>query len=211
MPQSPFYNFSFTAASLRPELMAAVGEHFLQADSWAAAKTAVLASNAVQSRSSTSSVRMEREIRKRLQALTSDQLRMVVTSTNDVRTTLTWLAVVKRSAFLFDFASEVLRSKLQQHEPILRVSDYERFIDEKAPQHPQLSKLTKTSTAKIRRVLLLMLREAGLLASGSDLGTIHRPTLPPEIENIIRSDNAKWLAAFLFPDAEIRTSRSARV
>jgi len=207
MIQPLAYSFSFTAASLRPELAGTVVEYFFRLGSWEETKRAILAANALQARSSASSIRMEREIRRRLQKLTADQLELVHKSTTDVCTCLAWLAAVKHSAFLFDFPAEVLRAKWELHDPVLRASDYERFINEKAPLHPELAQLTSSSAAKIRRVLLLMLREVGLLASGTDLGTIQRPVIPPAVEKVIRRDNPRWLAAFLLPDAEIGTPR----
>ncbi len=201
------YNFSFTAASLRPELVGTVAEHFFQLRSWDAAREAVLKSNALQSRSSTSSIRMEREIRLRLQELTPGQLRLILDSTTDVRTAVAWLAAVKHSTILFDFTAEVLRAKLETRDMVLRASDYERFIEEKLPRHPELGHLAASSSTKIRRVLLLMLREAGLLGAGSDLGTIQRPILPAPLEDAIRSDDPKWLAVFLLSDREIGTRK----
>jgi hypothetical protein len=208
-PQGP-YNFTFTAASLRPELLSTVAGHFLRLGSWLETKEMVLSTNALQSRSRASAVRMEREIRQRLQELTRDQLKLVHDSTKDVRTCLCWLAAVKRSAFLFDFASEVLTTKWEQHDSILRASDYERFIEEKTADHRELLELTSSSSRKVRNVLLLMLREIGFVTSGTDLGTIQRIVLPPVVQQVVCSDNPKWLAAFLFPEAEINSTKARR-
>lgn len=210
MTKRSAYSFSFTAASLRPELVTILVKHFSRLGSWDEAKNAVLATNALQARSSASSVRMEREIRQRMKALTPEQLKLVSTSTADVRTCIAWLGAVKHSAFLFEFPAEVMRSKWDLRDAVLRVSDYERFINEKTPHHSELAKLTASSAAKIRRVLLLMLREVGLLVAGSDLGTIQRPFLPPSVENVIRADEPRWLAAFLFSDDEIGTHKARR-
>jgi hypothetical protein len=207
MTQHGTYSFSFTAASLRPEIVGTMFEHFSRRGSWEETKKDILSSNALQARSPASAIRMEREIRQRLQTLTPEQLDMIAGSTADVRTCLAWLGAVKHSAFLFEFPAEVLRSKWEHHEAVLRASDYERFIDEKALHHPELAKLSPLSSAKIRRVLLLMLREVGLLIAGSDLGTILRPPLPPAVEESIRADDPKWLAAFLFSDFEIGQPR----
>lgn len=183
-------------------------EYFFRLGSWEETKQAVLAANALQARSSASSIRMEREIRQRLQTLTAEQLSLIQKSTTDIRTCLAWLAAVKHSAFLYEFPAEVMRAKWEHHDTVLRASDYERFINEKAPHHPELVRLTESSTTKIRRVLLLMLREIGLLASGTDLGTIQRLVIPPVVEKAIRRDDPKWLAAFLLSDAEIGTPRN---
>ena len=88
------YSFSFTAASLRPELVPIVVERFSRLGSWDEARKAVLATNALQARSSASSIRMEREIRQRMQTLTPEQLKLVSISTADVHACIAWLGAV---------------------------------------------------------------------------------------------------------------------
>lgn len=197
------YSFGFTAASLRPELLVVLAEKFMKVGSWDLAKEEVLRTNALQCRSPNSSNRLERELRPRLQTLTRPQLELVCHATAESRTHLAWLAAVKHSAFLFDFAAESLRAKLEQHETVLRLSDYRRFLEEKANQHPELASLTESSTGKVQRVVLRMLREVGILGKGPDLGSLHRPVIPTNVEQAIRLDDPRWLAAFLVPNKEI--------
>lgn len=199
------FSLSFTAASLRPELARIVADCYLNTGDWGTAKKRVLSENALQCRSSASSVRLERELRQRLQCLTEAEIVLLATSTSNERVLLAWLAAVKQSSFLFDFAAEELRFKLEMHDPVLRSSDYDRFVEEKSGPHPELSQLSESSSIKVRRVLLLMLREAGILHDGEDLGEIRRPVVPLAIAKAIRKDNARWLAAFLVPENEINT------
>ena len=116
---------------------------------------------------------------------------------------MAWLAAVKRAEFLYQFATEVLREKLRIHDSILRESDYKRFIEESTDQHSELAGMTEMTVGKIRRVLFRMLKEVGLLVPGIDLGTITRPVVPQIVEDVIREDDPRWLAAFLFSDAEV--------
>ncbi len=199
------FSLSFTAASLRPELVRIVAEHYLNAGDWDTAKKRVLAGNALQCRSSTSSVRLERELRQRLQCLTETEITLLVRSTSNDRSLLAWLAAVKQSSFLFDFAAETLRLKLEMHDSVLRSSDYARFVEEKSVTHPELSRLSESSSIKVRRVMLLMLKEAGILHHGDALGEIQRPVVPSAITQAIRADHPRWLAAFLVPENEINT------
>lgn len=200
------YNLGFTALSLRPELARIVGEIYQAEGDWDAARRRILATNALQTRSSASAVRQERELRQRLALLTADQLAVLVEAPAGDRAAVAWLAAMKHSEFVFDFAAEVLRDKLELHDPVLRASDYERFVEGKTLVHPQLSRLTPSSAAKIRRVLLRMLVEAGLLAPGAALGTIHRPVLSPELRRAVTGDDPRWLAGFLVPRGEIAGS-----
>ena len=197
------YNFSFTAASLRPELMRIAAEIFLASDSWETAKERILATNALQCQSTGSAVRQERELRQRLQLLTAAQLTLLVEAPAEDRAAMAWLAACKHSRFVFDFAAMVVREKLAANDPVLRLSDYESFVDLQAVSHPEMGGLTPSSKAKIRQVLFHMLGAAGLLSKGQGIGRIHRPVLSPASAQAILSDNPRWLAGFLVPDAEI--------
>lgn len=200
---SSFYNLSFTAASLRPELARIVAESFVAMGNWNVARDRILSSNALQCRSTSSAIRLERELRHRLATLTRDQLMLVARATAEDRAAIAWLAACKHIRFVFEFAAEVLRDKLAAHDPVLRHSDYEAYVESKGLSHPEIARLTTSSKNKIRQVLLRMLAEAGLLEKGAALGTIQRPALSPAVVRVVTADNPRWLAGFLIPDAEL--------
>jgi hypothetical protein len=197
------YNLSFTAASLRPELARIVAESFLAVGDWDLVKKRVLSTNSLQCRSTSSAIRLERELRQRLETLTRDQMILLVQATAEERAAIAWLAACKRIRFAFEFAAEVLRDKLAVHDPVLRPSDYEGYVENKRLAHQEFARLTASSKNKIRQVLLRMLAEAGLLEAGASLGTIQRPVLSPAVGRAIVSDTPVWLAGFLVPDSEI--------
>ncbi len=197
------YHLSFTAASLRPELGRIVAECYLVEQNWEATRNRILADNALQCRSPSSAVRLEREFRQRLMTLTRAQIALLAQSTAPDRALISWLAAVKHSSFLFDFASESLSSKIENGDPVLRLSDYRRFTEAKISSHPELEAVSPATAEKVRTVTLRMLNEAGILHSGEGLGLITRPVLTPEVEKSIREDDLRWLAAFLVPESEI--------
>ena len=199
----PSYKLSFTAASLRPELVRIVAEYYLELGNWDLAKDRTLSTNALQCRSVSSAIRMERELRQRLETLTIDQITLLTQATAEDRAAIAWLAACKHIRFAFEFAAEVLRDKLAAHDPVLRHSDYEAYAETKGLSHPEFVRLTTSSKNKIRQVLLRMLTEAGLLVKGTSLGTIQRPALSPAVLHVINADNPSWLAGFLVPDIEI--------
>ena len=206
---SPAYNLGLTAASLRPELARIVAEHYLETGSWDAAKERILSANALQARTQESARRLERELRGRLTTLSEEQITLLARSTGEDRVAMAWLAVIKHSVFAFEFAAEVLRSKLEEHDPVLRPSDYEGYVEEKMVVHPELTRLTASTKGKIRRLLLYMLVEAGLTGPGTDLRPIHRPVLSGSTVQVIAADDPAWLASFLVPDHEIARLREA--
>lgn len=183
-----------------------MAEIYLVNEDWGVTKHRILSTNAFQCSSAASSVRMERELRQRLQHLTTAQLRLLADATSQDRARLAWLAAVKHSALLFEIAAGLLRSKLEIHDNILRPADLERFFSQQRAAHPELTRITSSSFTKIRNVLLLMLKEADILLKGrrdGGLGIIHRPILPADIQEAILNDDGQWLAAFLVPDSEI--------
>jgi len=206
IPASSVYNLSFTAASLRPELARIVAECFLNNGDWDLTTKQILSTNALQCRTSTSGVRLERELRHRLATLTHDQLVILSQANTEDRTAIALLAAFKRAPFAFEFADEVLRDKLASLDLVLRHSDYEAYVENKKLIHSEIARLTPSSSGKVRRVLMRMLSEAGLLEKGTALGTIHRPVVSSEVVRAITSDSPHWLAGFLVPDAEIPNS-----
>src|SRR6266545_3612709 len=203
---STTYNLSFTAASLRPELARIVSECYLAEGNWAKAKNRLLASNALQCRSAASAIRLERELRQRLQTLNHEQINLLAQGTAEDRAAMAWLAVCKHIPFVFEFATEILMEKLVSHDPVLRNSDYEAYVESKALLHPEIGRLTAKSKNKIRQVLLRMLVEAGLLETGNALGIIQRPVVSPAVVRAVTSDNPVWLAAFFIPQHQYADS-----
>jgi len=185
--------------------MSAVAEIFLKQGSWKETKEIVLKTNALQCRSAASSQRLEREIRPRLQRMTLEQLQEIAHADSQTRTCLSWLAAVKHSAFLYDFAADLLRRKVEHHDLVLRESDYRRFLEEKRVVHTEIGGLSAVTEGKVRRVLFAMLREMAILHDSDEgIGRIERPIIPFQVETLIRQEDPELLAAFLVPDREIR-------
>jgi hypothetical protein len=202
---APAYNLSFTAAALRPDLAGILARTYQDTKDWDLCREQILSTNALQCRTASSAIRLERELRQRLQHLTSNQIQVLAAGTYEERSALAWLAVVKHSEFVRDFAMDRLRSKMEVHDLILHASDYETFIEQNAGRHPELASLSPSSAKKIRQVLLTMLRQASLLDKGPELGRIIRPLLPSSVHGAILADDPRWLAAFLYPDSDIPT------
>ncbi len=210
------YNFSFMSLSLRPDLARTLAEIFLEEKDWTRTKARVLATNALQCRSSKTAARIERELRHRLETLTAAQLRLLAAAPAEDRAAIAWLATLKHSRFAFEFAAEVLRDKIAVRDPILRYSDFESFVELKSLLHQELASLTPTARNRVRQVLQGMLAEVGLIGvvrnspSVNASTVIHRPVVsPPVLESII-SDNPRWLAGFLVTDEEIGGYRWGR-
>jgi len=200
------YNLNFRACSLRPDLARLVAECYLECENWADVKNRILATNALQTRSEKTAIRLEREMRQRLSTLTQSQIEILAHAPTEDSIAMTWLAVCKRIAFVRDFAVEVLREKIEVHDYILRPSDYEKFVDTKALSHPELSSMNETTTNKVRQITLRMAKEAGILMKGESWGVLSRPVISLTVRNVIRDDDERWFAVFLISNSEMMAS-----
>ncbi len=203
VPPENLVSFSFTAASLRPELIRVIANAFLETGSWELAKKKIRSSNALQSRSPRTAVRMEIELRQRLMRLTPGEIQLAAHGIAEERTAIAWLAALKASRYIHAFASEVLRGKLSSLDPVVRASDYETFFENQSAVYPSIATLATSSRAKIRSILLTMICEAGIGQRAGREVRIHRPVVPPSVYSALLADSPHWLAGFLVPDSEI--------
>ena len=214
VPQPFRYCLSFTAAGLRPELAAVIAAiHLEEEGDWTRTKAVVLERNALQARSASSGKRLESELRQRLQGLTNPQLQLLARGTTEERSAMAWLAVLKRIQIAADLTREVVLGKLSSLDPVLRRSDMAAFYEDCERDHPELSALAPSSQQKVRSALLQMLRDAGLLAGkagkGGTLGTVQRPFLSPEVQEVVAGDDPALLASFLL-HAPARPAKSRK-
>jgi len=177
------------------------GIHLEQEGDWARTKAVVMDRNALQARSASTGKRLESELRQRLQRLTAAQLQLLARGTSDERSAMAWLAVLKRIQIAADLSRDVLLEKLSSLDPVLRRSDMAAFYEDRERDHPELGALAPSSQQKVRSALLQMLRDAGLLAGkagkGGTLGTVQRPLLSPQVQELVASDDPALLVGFL--------------
>ena len=177
------------------------GIHLEEEGDWARTKAKVLERNALQTRSASSGKRLESELRQRLQCLNAPQLQLLARGTSDERTAMAWLAVLKHIRIAADLTHQVLMGKLSGLDPVLRRSDMAAFYEDCERDHPELAALAPSSQQKVRSALLQMLRDAGLLAGkagkGGTLGTVQRPFLSPQVQEVVAGDDPALLAGFL--------------
>ena len=175
--------------------------HLNEEGDWTRTKAAVLECNALQTRSASTAKRLESELRQRLQQLNGPQLKLLARGSNDERSAMAWLAVLKRIQIAADLTRQVLVGKLSSQDPVLRRSDMAAFYEDCERDHPELAALAPSSQQKVRSALLQMLRDAGLLdgkaGQRGTLGTVQRPLLSPQVQELVASDDPALMAGFL--------------
>ena len=106
---------------------------------------------------------MSREIIQRLGSLTDEQLTLLSEGNLTEQKYLLWFAVCKTYDFIREFSTEVLRERFLARSTRIAELDYDAFFNRKADWHDELEKITTSTRKKLRQVMFLMMREAGLL------------------------------------------------
>lgn len=200
------YNMSFTAGALLHKESVRIAEQSAHHNDWLNLRKTVLEDNLLQTRSERSSKRLFGELVARLERLTELQLELLIAGSIEDQRHILWLAVCKRSRFIWDFAIEVVREHyLQLGQPVTR-ADYEAFYNAKAAWHPKLDSFRKSTQDKLRQNLFKMLREAGLL---SDDGHVIGALLSDSVLQVLVDESVDNL--MVFPVREQRTERQQRL
>ncbi|ASN39995.1 hypothetical protein CGQ24_13880 [Arthrobacter sp. 7749] len=163
------YALSFTSGGLlvrEAELFTAL---YLRVKDWKAVRRTVIEQNLLQSRTSSSSLRITRETLQRLAVLSEPELELLVEASLTERGYLMWIAACRRYDLIGDFAEEVLRERFLLMTPTLGIEEFDRFVTGKSLWHPELDDLKISTRAKLRQNVFRMLYEAGLHNKQGDI------------------------------------------
>jgi len=183
------YFSGLTVTDLKPELTTIISRIYLKVGSWDETKSIVIKNNELQTRSNSTGIRLERELRQRLKNLSEQQLILLAKGSINDRLAMTWLGVLKRIKLVSEISNELLLEKIEGSDPILRRSDMAEFYKKKEKQFSEFKNLSDTSHKRINSIILSMLREMGLLVGESktkgDLGTLQRYNLSTQSRELI--------------------------
>ncbi|MEO1263495.1 MAG: DUF1819 family protein [Bacteroidota bacterium] len=142
------------------------------------------------------------EINKRLEALTDEQLGLLIDGDLITQKQMAFLAVCKVHHFIRDFCVEVFREKMLVFDYEITEGDYISFFRRKSDLHPEMEELTESSQKKIRQVTFKMLEQAGLI---DDVKTrmIQPQFLHWQVRGAIAADDINFLKIFLTSDKDI--------
>ncbi len=201
MGNHQIYNMSFTAGGLFLRESVEIAQLYLEIQDWKLVRVRALQQNVIQSRTESSSVRVIREICKRLEKLIGDELKVVAEGSFQEQQQLLWLAICRHHRFIYGFAVEVIREKYLQLNLDLLQEDYDAFFNAKAEWHDELEQLTESTRNKLRQVVFRMLREADLLTKAN---TINPVILSAQAARAVASHSPDDLRIFPLSDRDIR-------
>lgn len=179
------YKLSFTAASLLIAESAKVAEVYLNCKDWDQTKKNILENNLLQSRTTSRTIRILRELIQRLKSLTDTQLELLVDGNNLEKKYLLWFAVCKTYEILEEFSREVVHEKYLARNLRLTDLDYDAFFNRKAEWNEELQNITDKTRKKIRQVAFLMMKEAELITNEHE---IVRAMMSTRLIEVLRSN-----------------------
>lgn len=188
------YKLSFTAASLSLSDSIKIADVYLKCRDWNQTRRLIKENNLLQSRTLSRTSRVAHEIVQRLKTLSNEQLELLVEGSPTEQKYLLWLAVCKTYEFIKEFAIEVLREKYLSGSLTLTNLDYDAFFNRKADWSDELEQITESTRKKIKQVMLLTIRQAGLL---SEDGAILRAILSKRLSEALKSDAP--VSFYIFP------------
>ena len=203
MIDNPQYNFGFTAGAAMLNETRAMAEAYLGCGcDWERTKEKVLKENILNKEKVSTAKRYFSLIKERLETLNTAELHAFVNGSVSTQRTLVLLAICKAYSFIYDFINEYVRECFYNLQEKVTHTVFNEFYNEKKYIHPELENVTEKSVYKMRQVLFRILEQTEIIESAND-GTIRRPYLAPELEEMIVKDDAKWLAVFLYSNNEI--------
>ena len=186
------YFSGLTVTGLKPELNAIIARIYGKVGSWEKTKSLVIENNHLQTRSLSTGIRLETELRQRLKHLNESQLKLLADGSSNERLAMTWIAVLKRIKLTTELTRDLLLGKLEGSDPVLRRSDLTNFYKSKEKQYPELKALSHRSHKRIQSTVLSMLRDVGLLAGKvkqtGELGKLQRPNLSTRAMELIDNE-----------------------
>jgi len=187
------YKLSFTAASLSMNEAVKIAEVYLESRDWRKTIQIIRENNILQSRTTSRTIRVAREIAQRLKTLTDAQIELLVEGNPAEKKYLLWFAVCKTYEFIREFAVEVVHEKYLSRSMTLTDLDYDAFFNRKADWSDGLGRITTSTRKKIRQVLLLMAKEAGLVTEDN---LILRAMLSSRLNEVLKADLPMSLQIF---------------
>jgi len=205
MSLSSKYILSFTAASLRLNEMVKVAKaaYGNNATDLKVVKESGVVFSSVKTRTSD---REFREVRKRLEKLTPEQISILINGDFISQKQIAFLGVCKRYGFIRDFTIEVIRDKVLVFDFKLNESDFNSFINSKILLHPELEAFSTSTLKKAKQVMYRILEQAGIINNAVEKNILPQIIQQDVINAIVRDDPA-WLKIFMMPDRDIKQLR----
>jgi hypothetical protein len=184
-----------------------VAEEYHKLSDWSLVKESLISNNLLNKIKHSTFNREFAEIKKRINNLSQQQIELMVSGDMDEAKSIILLSIIKSYDFFKDFMVEVLNHKFQLFDRFLADSDYNRFINYKNINHPELLTITPETASKVKQVIFRILEQLGILTSAKN-GTIIKPMLSSKSIEVIINEDPNLLSGFLYSHEEIKNIKS---
>ena len=187
------YSLSYTTGAALISETVIVATLYVELADWSSVRARVLEENSFQARTLSTSKKLYGEVARRLKHLTTDQLKLLSSGTDDQVKALVWLAICCQYEFIRDFTTEVIATQYSSSRFLLTHDDYDAFFNAKAEWHNNLDEASKLTKSKARQVLFKMLKECRLINEESEILKQH---LDESLVQLIMNTNSGGLRVF---------------
>lgn len=184
-----------------------IAEEYHRLSDWDLVKESLITNNLLNKIKQSTFNREYSEIKKRINNLSDQQIALMVSGDLDEAKSMILLSILKSYDFFKDFMVEVLSHKFQIFDRFLDDSDYNRFINYKNINHPELLTITPETASKVKQVVYKILEQLGIITSAKN-GTIIKPMLSSKSIEVIINEDPNLLSGFLYSYEEIKTIKS---
>jgi len=180
-----------------------VAEEYHKLSDWTLVKESLATNNLLNKIKQSTFNREYAEIKKRINNLSQPQIELMVSGDLDEAKSMILLSILKSYDFFNDFMVEVISYKFQLFDRFLDDSDYNRFINYKNINHPELLTISPVTASKVKQVMFKILEQLGIITSAKN-GTIIKPILSSKSIEVIINEDTNLLLGFLYSHEEIK-------
>ena len=187
------YKMSFSTGGLLANESIEVAKLHEPGENWTETLERALSARTMSLPKHASNRRRLREITNRLETLSGDELDFLIYSHHQDQVAILWVAVCRAYRFIREFQSEVIRERFLSGKADLPLETFDRFFEEMAEWHEEISKISETTRLSLRKVLFRMLREADIITRTYE---IQPPLLSIKFTDYLASHNKEEIGFF---------------
>ena len=192
------YSMSFTTGALFYHESLKLAALYISLRQWDKVRTAVIADNIIQARTTNTLKRFTNEITSRLKTLNEREMTFFNEAGYDEQRYILWLAICRRYTFIADFSINVAYDNFISLKNSIVYDDYNIFFNKKAEWHSELDRIAASTKGKLRQTLFKMMQEANLLDKNNSI----IPVVPSAAFKAILAE-AKQHEVMFFPISEL--------
>lgn len=149
---------------------------------------AITDDNLLQKRTPASAIRMAGAIRRRLEGLESDFLKMLCEADNQLATQIVLVAAIEKNLLLLEFMESVVKDAYAANKGQLHSYEWTDFLESCANKDPEILHWKESSKKKMGQVAIRMLKEAGYIER-TRVFKLQPVIIHPELIELLQATN----------------------